>query len=193
MANSSDAAERFARIAFARLTSGTGVEIPRRRQVDKIVHTLDRILEQDAGPSAAWWRSESGKTFRGLLCMMNGHGDEDHQSGYPGSNLDADVIAHASHRLLAAMSFSILEAEELPAPGGLRKASRDVARIYWTQMPAAARRLRQSLQDFGPNDLTFSVADPEFAESISVAVDSGEEIAQSLDKLADSLHNELEV
>ena len=193
VANSSDAAERFARIAFARLTSGTGVEIPRRRQVDKIVHTLGRILEQDAGPSAAWWRSESGKTFRGLLCMMNGHGDEDHQSGYQGSNLDADVIAHAANRLIATASFATLEAEELPAPGGLRKASRDVARIYWTQMRAAARRLRQSLRDFGPNDLTFSVADPEFAESISVAVDSGEEIAQSLGKLADSLRKELEV
>ena len=150
-------------------------------------------MKQDAGPSAAWWRSEGGKNFRGLLCMMNGHGDEDHQSGYQGSNLDADVIAHAANRLIATASFATLEAEELPVPGGLRKASRDVARIYWTQMRAAARRLRQSLRDFGPNDLTFSVADPEFAESISVAVDSGEEIAQSLDKLADSLRKELEV
>lgn len=193
VANSSDAAERFAKIAFARLTSGTGADIPRRHQVDKIANTLDRVLEQDAGPSAAWWRSDSGKNFRDLLCTMNGYGNEDHQSGYPGSQLDADMITRAADRLIATASFAILEAEELPAPGGLQKASRDVAGIYWTQMRAAARRLRQSLQDFGPNDLTFSVADPEFAESISVAVDSGEEIAQSLDKLADSLRKELEV
>ena len=191
VANSSDAAERFAKIAFARLTSGTGADIPRRHQVDKIVDKLDHVLEKEAGPSAAWWRSDRGKQFRDLLCMMNGYGDEDHQSGYPGSQLDADVITHAASRLIVTVSFAIMEAEELPAPGDLRKASRDAARIYWTQMRAAARRIRESLQDFGPNDLTFSVADPEFAESISVAVDSGEEIARALDKLADSLHNEL--
>ena len=193
VANSSDAAERFAKIAFARLTSGTGADIPRRHQVDKIANTLDRVLEQDAGPSAAWWRSDSGKNFRDLLCTMNGYREEDHQSGYPGSQLGAEVIAHAANRLIATASFAILEAEQLPAPEDLQQASRDVAGIYWTQMREAGRRLRLSLQEFGPNDLTFSVADPEFAESISVAVDSGEEIAQSLDKLADSLHNELEV
>jgi len=193
VANSSDAAERFAKIAFAKLTSGTGTDIPRRHQVDKIINALDRALEENAGPSAAWWHSDRGENFRDLLCMMNGYGDEDHQSGYPGSQLDADVVTHAANRLIATASFAILEAEELPAPGDLRKASRDVARIYWTQMRAAARRLRQSLQDFGPNDSTLSVADPEFAQSISVAVDSGEEIAQSLDKLADSLRKELEV
>lgn len=191
VANSSDAAERFAKIAFAKLTSGTGADIPRRHQVDKIINTLDRVLEKDAGPSSRWWQSDRGKNFRDLLSMMNGYGDEDHQSGYPGSQLDADVITHAANRLIATASFAIMEAEELPAPEGLRKASRDVARIYWTQMRASARRLSQSLQDFGPNDLTFSVADPEFAESISVAVDSGEEIARALDKLADSLQNEL--
>ena len=191
VANSSDAAERFAKIAFAKLTSGTGADIPRRHQVDKIINTLDRVLERDAGPSSRWWQSDRGKNFRDLLSMMNGYGDEDHQSGYPGSQLDSDVITHAANRLIATASFAIMESEELPAPEGLRKASRDVARIYWTQMRAATRRLRQSLRDFSPNDLTFSVADPEFAESISVAVDSGEEIARALDKLADSLHNEL--
>ena len=191
VANSSDAAERIAKIAFAKLTSGTGADIPRRHQVDKIINILDHVLEEDAGPSAAWWQSDRGKNFRDLLSMMNGYGDEDHQSGYPGSQLDADVITHAANRLITTASFAILEAEELPASEGLQKASRDAARIYWTQMRAAARRLRQSLQDFGPNDLTFSVADPEFAESISVAVDSGEEIARALDKLADSLQNEL--
>ena len=193
VANSSDAAERFAKIAFARLTSGTGAEIPKRHQVDKIVKGLDRVLEKETGSGAVWWQSDRGKEFRELLCMMNGDGDEDHQSGYPGSTLDSDRIAQAAHRLIATASFSILETEMLPDPGGLRQAAAEVAGIYLTRVRAAAHRLRKSLMDFHAEESTSPVADSGCAEYVSVAACLGKDIAQALDKLADSLHRELGV
>ena len=190
VAASSDAAERFAKIAFGKLASGTGVDIPRVHQVNEIVKALDRVLERNAGPNAAWWRSDRGGKVRDLLRMMNGHGHEDHQSGYTGSTINAEVIARAANRLVAAMSFAVLEVEDLPDSEGLRQTAREVSGSYWTSMQESASRLRRVLQDLDPGNLTHASASSSFAESVSAAVSFGEEIAQALEKLAESLREE---
>lgn len=190
VAASSDAAERFAKIAFGKLASGTGVDIPRGHQVNEIVKALDRVLEQNVGPNAAWWRSDRGMKVRDLLRKMNGHGHEDHQSGYPGSTINAEVIARAANRLAATVSFAILDVEELPDSEDLRQAAKEVSGSYWTSMQESASRLRRVLQDIDPGNLTYASASSTFAESVSAAVSFGEEIAQALEKLAESLHEE---
>ena len=190
VAASSDAAERFAKIAFGKLASGTGVDIPIGHQVNKIVKALDRVLEQNVGPNAAWWRSDRGMKARDLLRMMNGHGHEDHQSGYPGSTINAEVIARAANRLAATVSFAILDVEELPDSEDLRQAAKEVSGSYWTSMQESASRLRRVLQDIDPSNLTYASASSTFAESVSAAVSFGEEIAQALEKLAESLYKE---
>ena len=190
VAASSDAAERFAKIAFGKLASGTGVDIPRGHQVNEIVKALDRVLERSVGPNAAWWRSDRGMKVRDLLCKMNGHGHEDHQSGYPGSTINAEVIARAANRLAATVSFAILEVEELPDSEDLRQAAKEVSGSYWTSMRESASRLRRVLQDIDPSNLTYASASSTFAESVSTAVNFGEEIVQALKKLAESLHEE---
>jgi len=190
VAASSDAAERFAKIAFGKLASGTGVDIPRVHQVNEIVKALDRVLERSVGPNAAWWRSDRGRKVRDLLRMMNGHGHEDHQSGYPGSTINAEVIARAANRLVAAMSFAVLEVEELPDSEGLRQTAKEVSGSYWASMQESASRLRRVLQDIDPGNLTYASASSTFAESVSAAVSFGEEIAQALEKLAESLREE---
>ena len=190
VAASSDAAERFAKIAFGKLASGTGVDIPRGHQVNEIVKALDRVLEQNVGPNAAWWRSDRGMKVRDLLRKMNGHGHEDHQSGYPGSTINAEVIARAANRLTATVSFAILDVEELPDSEDLRQAAKEVSGSYWTSMQESASRLRRVLQDIDPSNLTYASASSTFAESVSAAVSFGEEIAQALEKLAESLHEE---
>ena len=190
VAASSDAAERFAKIAFGKLASGTGVDIPRGHQVNEIVKALDRVLERSAGPNAAWWRSDRGMKVRDLLRMMNGHGHEDHQSGYTGSTINAEVIARAANRLVAAMSFAVLEVEELPDSEDLRQAAKEVSGSYWASMQESASRLRRVLQDIDPGNLTYASASSTFAESVSAAVSFGEDIAQALEKLAESLREE---
>ena len=190
VAASSDAAERFAKIAFGKLASGTGVDIPRGRQVNEIVKALDRVLERSAGPNAAWWRSDRGRKVQDLLRMMNGHGHEDHQSGYTGSTINAEVIARAANRLTATVSFAVLEVEELPDSEDLRQTAKEVSGSYWTSMQESAGRLRRVLQDIDPSNLTYASASSTFAESVSAAVSFGEEIAQALEKLAESLREE---
>ena len=190
VAASSDAAERFAKIAFGKLASGTGVDIPRGHQVNEIVKALDRVLERSAGPNAAWWRSDRGMKVRDLLRMMNGHGHEDHQSGYTGSTINAEVIARAANRLAATVSFAVLEVEELPGSEDLRQAAKEVSGSYWTSMQESASRLRRVLQDLDPGNLTHASASSTFAESVSAAVSFGEDIAQALEKLAESLREE---
>ena len=187
VAASSDAAERFAKIAFGKLASGTGVDIQRGHQVNEIVKAIDRVLERNAGPSAAWWRSGRGMKVQDLLCTMNGHGHEDRQSGYPESTLDAEVIARAANRLIATVSFAVLEVEDLPNSEDLRQAAKEVSSSYWTSMQESSSRLRRVLQDLDPSNLTYASASSTFAESVSVAVSSGERIAQALEKLAESL------
>ena len=192
VARSSDAAELCAKIAFGKITSGTGAAIPRRHQVDEIVKTLDQLMEHDTGPSATWWRSNDGKQLRELLCKMNGHGNIDHQFGYPGSMLGAKVIERAADRLIATVSFAIIETDHIPGPGSLHQAAATAARIRRMDVSDSARRLRQTLQNLGPNDTTFAAAGSVLAESASVAVSFGEEIAQAIEKLADNLHSDTE-
>ena len=190
VADSSDAAERFAKIVFGRLVSGTGVAIPRRHQINETVTKLDRVLEQDAGPGGIWWRSESGEEFRELLRMMNGHGEEDHQAGYSATP-DADAIARAANRLVTMASFAVREVEELPDPGGLRQAAMEVACDSWVSILGSARRLRKTLREIDPNFFLFSATGSKLAQSASAAADFGEEIAQALEKLADDLYAEM--
>ena len=192
VAASSDAAERLAKIAFGKLTSGTGIAVPKRHQINEIVEILDRAMERNGGPNREWWRSDRGKKFRELLNMMNGHGHKDHQFGYFDSKLGAHDIDRGAQRLLATVSFAILEAEELPGPGDLRQAARVLAGNYWNSILDEAGLLRKSLQNIDPNNLTYSTADSDLVESVSVAASFGEEIAQALEKLADSLHAESE-
>ena len=190
VADTSDAAERFAKIVFRRLASGTGAAIPRRHQINEIETKLDRVLEHDAGPGGLWWRSDSGEEFRELLRMMNGHGEEDHQAGYSATP-DADAIARAANRLITMASLATREVEELPDPGGLRQAAMEVACDSWVSILGSARRLRQSLREIDPNDFLFSATGSRLAQSASAAAKFGEEIAQTLEKLADDLYAEM--
>ena len=192
VARSSDAAELCAKIAFGKITSGTGAAIPRQHQVDEVVETLDRVLVHDAGPSATWWRSNHGKRFRELLCKMNGHGNMDHQFGYPVPVLGTKVITRAATRLIATVSFAIIETDGIPDPGGLSQAAVTAARIRRMDVSDSARRLRQTLQNLDPNDTTFAEASSVLAESALAAVSFGEEITQAIERLADSLHSDTE-
>ena len=192
VADSSDAAEFCAKIAFGRLASGTGSVIPRKHQVNDIVKLLDQELARYAGPNAKWWQSDNGKKFREMLCRMNGHGDDDHQFGYPRSKFGAEAIGRAANRLIATASFAILEVEEFPEDGELRHVAREVAATQWTFLQMSVRRLRQALQDFDSSDSTPAAADSIFVESVSVAVTLGEEIVQAIEKLADNLYADME-
>ena len=192
VAASSDAAERFAKIAFGKLTSGTGVQIPKRHQINEIVDILDRVMEQNIGPDSEWWQSDRGKKFRDLLRIMNGHGYKDRQFGYFNSEIDAHDIDRAVQRLIATVSFAIMEAEDLPGSGDLRDAAREVAGNYCKSIQDEASFLRRTLQNIDSNNLTYSTADSDIVESVSMAASFGEEIAQALEKLADSLHAESE-
>ena len=58
-------------------------------------------------------------------------------------------------------------------------------------MLASVRRLRKTLQDLDLNERPFAAANPALAESVSEAASFGAEIAQAVDKLADSLYEEL--
>ena len=193
VARSSDAAELCAKIAFGKITSGTGAAIPRRHQVDEIVETLDRVLVNDAGPSATWWRSNHGKQFRELLCKMNGHGNMDHQFGYPVPMLGVKVIERAANRLIAIVSFAIIEIDHIPDPGGLRQAAATAARIRSMEVLESARRLRRTLQNLEPKHAAFSEASSALAESALAAANFGEEIAQAIEDLADSLQVDSEI
>ena len=192
VAASSDAAERFAKIAFGKLTSGMGVAIPKRHQINEIVGILDRAMERNVGSNAEWWRSDRGRKFKDLLYKMNGHGHKDHQFGYFDSKLGAHDIDRAAQRLVATVSFAIMEAEELPGPRDLRQAAREVSGNYWNSIRDEAALLRQTLLNIDSNNLTYSTADSNLVESVSVAVSFGEEIAQALERLAESLHAESE-
>ena len=192
VAATSDAAENFAKIAFGKLASGTGATIPKRHQVDEIIEKLDHALEQNVGPNSAWWQSESGKQFRELLCKMNGHCHEDHQSGYPAEAPPvADEITRAAHRLLATVSFATQEVECLPGPGGLRQSAATVARYQWKPVLKSVRRLRRILRAHESTGQTFSAAKSELAESASAAASCGKEVAQAIEKLADYLYVEM--
>ena len=190
VAASSDAAERFAKIAFGKLTSGTGVAFPKRHQINEIVGILDRAMERNVGSNAEWWRSDRGRKFRDLLHMMSGHGHKDHQFGYFDSKLGAHDIDRAARRLIAAVSFAIIEAEEFPGTVDLRQAAREVADNYWNSIRDEAAFLRQMLLNIDSSNLTCSTADSNLVESVSAAVSFGEEIAQALERLAESLHAE---
>ena len=191
VAASSDAEECIAKIVFGRLASGTGALIPRRRQISEIATKLDRLLEQDAGSSGIWWRSESGEEFRALLRIMDVHGDKGHQAGYSVYAPDADAIARAANRLLTTASFATREVEELPDSGGLRQAAMEVACDSRAPILGSARRLRQTLREIDPNDSLFSAACSRLARSASAAGSFGEEIAQALEWLAGDLYAEM--
>ena len=100
------------------------------------------------------------------------------------------MIARAANRLAATVSFAILEVEELPDSEDLRQAAKEVSSSYWTSIRESASRLRRVLQDIDPSNLTYASASSTFAESVSTAVNFGEEIVQALKKFAESLHEE---
>ena len=102
------------------------------------------------------------------------------------------AIDRAVQRLIATVSFAIMEAEELPGYGDLRDAAREVAGNYWKSILDEAGLMRRTLQNIDSNDLTYSTADSDLVESVSMAASFGEEIAQAMEKLADSLHAESE-
>ena len=106
--------------------------------------------------------------------------------------LGAYDIDRAARRLIAAASFAIIEADELPGTGDLRQAAREVAGNYWNSIRDEAELLRQTLQNIDLSSLTCSTADSNLVESVSAAVSFGEEIAQALERLAESLHAESE-
>lgn len=102
------------------------------------------------------------------------------------------AIDRAVQRLIATVSFAIMEAEELPGYGDLRDAAREVAGNYWKSILDEAGLMRRTLQNIDSNNLTYSTADSDLVESVSMAASFGEEIAQAMEKLADSPHAESE-
>ena len=188
--DSSDAAENFAIIAFAKLASSKAYTILKRHQLDQTEELLDGILEHDSGPCGIFWNSECSTQCRKLLRNMKVRGDKELERNYPERILNADVIHRAANRLVATASFAVLEVKELPDPSELRQAAREASPRHWISMLAAARHLRKTLQGLDLNERPFAAANPALAESASVATSFGDEIAQAIEKLADSLHEE---
>ena len=190
--DSSDAAENFAIIAFARLASSKAYAILKRHQLDQTEKLIDRILEDDSGPCGIFWKSECSTQCRQLLRSMKVRGDKELVRDYPERLLNADVISRAENRLVATALFAVLEVEKLPDPGELRQAAREAPPLHWISMLASARRLRKTPQGLDLNERTFAAATPALAESASVAASFGNEIVQTIEKLADGIYEELE-
>ena len=185
--NSFDAAEYFAKIAFWRLVSSIEADpISKSHRVKEIVDMLDTVLRRNDEPNNDWWLSDHGTEIHDLLIEMNGHGRSDHQQGYEVSAPNDIVIARAASRLIATVCFAIREVEELPGPANLRPVALNIADAYRPHLHESADRLRQLVQNLDLNDSTFSAADPVLARSARVAVNFSEEIAQEIEKLANS-------
>ena len=189
--DSSDAAENFSIIAFARLASSKAYTILKRHQLGQTEEMLDCILEDDSGPCGIFWNSECSTQCRNLLRSMKVRGDKELVRDYPERLLNADVIDRAANRLVATASFAVLEVKELPDPSELRQAAREAAPRHWISMLTWARRLRKMLQGLDLNERPFAAANPALAESATAAASFGDEIAQAIEKLADSLYEEL--
>ena len=197
MKETSNAAKRFVKIAFEKLASGTDEKFTYSHTVDTIVHDIDKIFEKDFEhleknlknrfeEKARWWRSKHGREFCDMLFKMNGHGHGDHLYGYEVPAPNGEMIARAANRLIATICFAIREVDELPGPANLRPVALEVADVYRPYLHESANRLRQLLQELNPNDSTFSAAGPVLAKSARVAANFGEEIAQEIEKLANS-------
>ena len=185
--DSSDAAEYFAKIAVWRLVSSMEADpIPKLHRVKEIVDLLDTVLRRNDEPNNDWWLSDHGTEIHDLLIEMNGHGRSDHQQGCKVSAPNDIVIARAASRLIATVCFATREVEELPGPANLRPVALNVANAYRPHLHESADRLRQLMQNLDLNDSTFSAADPVLAKSARVAANFGEEIAQEIEKLANS-------
>ena len=199
--NTSDAAEYIAKMAFGKLASGTDEKFQFSHTVDTIVQDIDNIFEKNMDhldkdskkrfeEKAEWWRSEQGSEFCDMLSKMNGHGHGDHQYGYDVSEPDDEIIDRAANRLVATACFAIREVEELPGPAGLRQVAIKVADRHRSDLLESASLLRRVLQDLELNDSTFSAAGPKLARSASVAAEFGEEIAEVIERLANSRYEE---
>ena len=90
-------------------------------------------------------------------------------------------------------SFAIIEIDHIPDPGGLRQAAATAARIRSMEVLESARRLRRTLQNLEPKHAAFSEASSALAESALAAANFGEEIAQAIEDLADSLQVDSEI
>ena len=199
--DSSDAAEYFAKIAFGKLASGTNEKFKYSHTVNTVVQDIEKIFEkslkhfdQDSKKcfekKAEWWLSDHGREFLGLLNKMNGHGHEDHLYGYEDSEPDVEVVTRAANRLVATISFAIREVEEVPGPAGLRQVAQKIADVHRPHLLESVNRLQKILQDIDLSDSTFSAAGPVLYKSVVVAANFGEEIAQGIALLANSLNAE---
>ena len=187
VSDSSDAAEFFAKIAFWRLVSSIETDpFPKSHRVKDIVDLLDTVLRRNDEPNNDWWLSDHGREIHDLLNKMNGHGRSDHQQGYEVFGPNDIVIARAANRLISTVCFAIREVEELPDPANLRPVASKIAVAYRPHLHESADQLRQLVQKLDLNDSTFSAADPVLARSARVAVNFSEEIAQEIEKLANS-------
>lgn len=187
VSDSSDAAEFFAKIAYWRLVSSIETDpFPKSHRVKDIVDLLDTVLRRNDEPNNDWWLSDHGREIHDLLKKMNGHGHSDHQQGYEVFGPNDIVIARAANRLIATVCFAIREVEELPGPANLRPVASKIADAYQPHLHESAYRLRQLVQNLDLNDSTFSAAGPVLAKSARVAVNFGKEIAQEVEKLANS-------
>ena len=197
----SNAAERFAKIVFDKLASGTDEKYTYSHTVDTIVQDIDKIFEKNMynldkdskrrfAEKAEWWRSEQGREFCDMLSKMNGHGHGDHLYGYEVPAPNGEMIARAANRLVATACFAIREVEELPGPAGLREVAIKVADSHRSDLLESASLLRRILQNLELNDSTFSAAGPTLARSAAVAAEFGEEIAEVIERLANSRYAE---
>ena len=199
--NTSDAAKYIAKMAFGKLASGTDEKFKFSRTVDTIVQDIDKIFEKNMynldkdskrrfAEKAEWWRSEQGREFCDMLSKMNGHGHGDHLYGYEVPAPNGEMIARAANRLVATACFAIREVEELPGPAGLRQVAIKVADSHRPDLLESASLLRRILQNLELNDSTFSAAGPTLARSAAVAAEFGEEIAEVIERLANSRYAE---
>ena len=182
-----DAAEFFAKIAFAKIASGTSKEYPYSHKVNDIAKEIDKKIEFFEQDRIQWWRSDRGREFRDLLCAMNGHGHDDHQYEYTIFEPKVDVIDRAASRLLATVEFAIREVEEVPGPECLQQVKNEFVVPHRSKLLKAAKNLKHLLENLDLNESTFSAAGPVLAESATVAVNFGGKIAQALEDLANSL------
>ena len=124
---------------------------------------------------------------------MNGHGREDHLYGYEFSPPNDEVITRAAKRLVATVEFAIREVDEFPGPAGLRQVAIKVTNVHRPQLLKSASGLRRILQDIDLSDSPFSAAGPVLSESVAVAADYGEEVAEAIEMLVTSLDAESDI
>ena len=199
--NTSDSAEYIAKMAFGKLASGTDGKFTYSHTVNTIIRDINKIFEKDfehfdkelkkcIEEKAKWWLSDHGREFVDLLVKMNGCGNVDHMHGYEASVPDDELIARAANRLVAVACFAIREVEELPGPAGLREVAAEVADNHRSDLLESANRLREILQGLELSESTFSAAGPTLAKSAEIAAKFGEEIAELIEKLANSHYSE---